>query len=187
MSLHYIFWHWPRSGVDLGVYAGKLVRFQEELENYLGGDLQGETAAYRSAAPPWAPAEATVFSDWYSLADGSKLDKLNEGALGGPDVKAAHAEVASLYGGGAGSLYDFKRGAAFDPALVTYTHWFAKPTGMSYDDFYLLLEPITTQPNTTLLRRRMVLGPSPEFCLASDQSFNLPPPIQPLILQMNRL
>ena len=186
MSLHYIFWHWPRTGVDLGVYAGKLVRFQEEVENYLGGDLSGETAAYRSAPPPWIPPDVTAFSDWYAVENGTLFDKLSD-VTAGPAVKVAHSELAALYGGGAGSLYDYKKGYAFDPTFVQYTHWFAKPTGMSYEDFYALLEPITSLPNTTLLRRRMVLGPSPEFCLASEKLYELPGPIVAYTLQMSRL
>jgi hypothetical protein len=186
MSLHYIFWHWPRPDVDLGVYAGKLVRFQEELENSMGGELQGETASYRSAPPPWVPAEATSFSDWYAMVDSSKLDLLNASAVNAA-VRPAHNELAALYGGGAGSLYDYKRGAAFDPAFVQYTFWFAKPPGMSYDDLYTLLAPVTESPNTTLMRRRMVLGPSPEFCIASEALHELPAPIAAQVLQMNRL
>ncbi len=58
---------------------------------------------------------------------------------------------------------------------------------MSYDDFYTLLEPVTAQPKAVLLRRLMVLGPSPEFCLASEQMFVLPAPIAGLTLPMSRL
>jgi hypothetical protein len=120
VSLHYIFWHYPRTGVDVAMYAGKLARFQEELENELGDNLLRESAAYRSDAPPWLPEGVTAFSDWYALHDASKLDNLNEGAVS-KYVKTAHAEIAALYGGGAGSLYDYKRGTAFDPAVVQYT------------------------------------------------------------------
>jgi len=187
MSLHYIFWHWPRPDVDLSVYAGKLVRFQEELENAVGGTLVGETGAYRSAAPPWTPGDAAVFSDWYSMDSGARLDELNDGAVGGEAVRLAHTELAALYGGGAGSLYDYKRGTAFDPMFLRYTHWFPKPAGMTYHDFNRLLEPVTSQSNTTLMRRRMVLGPSPEFCLASEALFELPAPLAASTLQMNRL
>ena len=186
MSLHYIFWHWPRTGVDLAVYAGKLVRFQEELELYLGGEIQGETAAYRSPTPPWLPGEATAFSDWYAMENSAKLDAINAGAVA-DSVRPAHSEIAALYGGGAGSLYDYKKGAALDPTVVQYTHWFPKPAGLSYAELYDLLEPVTAQPNTTLLRRRMVLGPSPEFCLASGLLLELPSPLAAIVLPMNRL
>jgi hypothetical protein len=58
---------------------------------------------------------------------------------------------------------------------------------MSYEKLYELLEPVLAQNNTTLLRRRMVLGPSPEFCLASERLHTLPTPIIPLQLRMSRL
>ena len=189
MSLHYVFWHWPRAGVDQGVYTGKLRRFHEELSTHIGSaGLQGAPAAFRSPAPTWLPPDATVaFSDWYAMENSSQLDALNAGAVS-DEVKVAHAELAALYGGGAGSLYDYKRGAAFDPAFVHHSHWFPKPSGMTYDDFYALLAPVTAQPKAALLRRRMVLGPSPEFCLASEQPIELPTPITGILrLPMSRL
>lgn len=185
-SLLYIFWSWPRPGTDLSVYGGRLSTFREELETYMGGQLTTETASFRGATPPWLPENVPAFSDWWPMPNSSVLDSLNAGALTS-EVKPAHDAIAELYGGGAGSLYDWKKGAPYDPSYVKYTHWFAKPAGMSYADLYGLLAPALEQGNTTLLRRRMVLGPSPEFCLASDSLFELMKPIEAFTLQMTRL
>lgn len=185
-SLLYIFWSWPRQGVDLAVYGGRLSTFREELEDYMGGQLTAETASFSSPAPPWLPKDVPAFSDWWPMQNASVLDNLNEGALTS-NVKPAHDAIAELYGGGAGSLYDWKKGVSYDPSWVNFTHWFAKPAGMSYAALYELLAPVLEQDKVLLLRRRMVLGPSPEFCIASEALFELAKPIEAFTLQMTHL
>lgn len=185
-TLLYIFWSYPRPGIDPAVYAGRSSTFREELENYMGGQLTAETASFLSPPPPWLATAGQAFSDWWPLPNASVLDNLNEGSQVS-EVKPSHDAVAALYGGGAGSLYDWKKGELYDPSFVNFTHWFAKPAGMSYSDLYELLEPALSAGKATLLRRRMVLGPSPEFCLASEALLELMEPIEPLTLQMTRL
>lgn len=186
MTLHYIFWHWPKADVDLAVYASRLHLFQEALAAEVGAGLLGRTAVYRSETPPWVPVKGYIFSDWFTLANGNALDRMNEAAVA-KNVRQPHAEIAALYGGGAGSLYDRKTGGDFDPLAVQFTQWFAKPAGMAYAEIYARLEFATKLESTWVLRRRMVLGPSPEFCMVSKALHKLPEPFKPLILPMDRL
>jgi hypothetical protein len=51
--------------------------------------------------------------------------------------------------------------------------WFSKPAGTSYEDFYTLVQPWTSQPGIGLWGRQMVLGPTPEFCLLSPTMVEL--------------
>jgi hypothetical protein len=43
-----------------------------------------------------------------------------------------------------------------------------------YDDFYKLLAPVTARPGAALWGRQMTLGPTPEFCLHSATTIELP-------------
>ena len=169
----YLFWHVPRAGADEAQYAAKLVRFQEELEQ-LGEGVSGlaaDPAAYRVDDVPWINASRTVYIDLYLMADSAKMDVLNTAAVSGA-MAAAHGEIATLYGSGAGSLYSVRTGTP-DPAQAAHAYWFAKPAGMSYADLDAALAPLV-ELGAAVLRRMMVLGPSPEFCLVSPAPLTLP-------------
>ncbi len=169
----YLFWHVPRTGADEAQYAAKLARFQEELEQ-LGSAASGlyaDPAGYRVADVPWINAGRTVYLDLYLLIDSSKMDVLNAAAVDS-NVAPAHGEIAALYGSGAGSLYNVRTGAV-DPVKSAHAYWFPKPAGMSYAELDLALAP-SVDLGAAVLRRMMVLGPSPEFCLLSPVALTLP-------------
>lgn len=169
----YLFWHVPRAGVDEAQYAAKLARFQEELEQ-VGGSVSGldaDPAAFRVDDVAWINAGRTVYVDLYLMSDSSKMDVLN-GAAVKDGMAAAHGEIAALYGSGAGSLYGVRTGTV-DPVQAKHAYWFSKPAGMSYAELDLALAP-SVDLGAAVLRRMMVLGPSPEFCLLSPVALTLP-------------
>jgi len=169
----YLFWHTPRTGVDEVVYAAKLARFQEELEQ-LGPGASGlvqDPAAYRLDAVPWVPVARPVYLDVYPMDSTAQMELLNTAAVTGP-LAQPHAEIAALYGSGAGSLYGLRAGSV---EAATDSYWFSKPAGMSYAELDSALAPLITT-GVALLRRMMVLGPSPEFGLLSPQALTLPSP-----------
>ena len=174
----YIFWHTPRAGVDEAVYVAKLVRFQEELEQ-LGTGASGlarDPAAYRVDPVPWFPVlgdvgNRSVYVDVYVMESTAQMELLNVAAVNGTMVEP-HAEIAALYGSGAGSLYRVRAG---DVVAAAHSYWFSKPAGMSYAELDAALAGLITA-GVALLRRMMVLGPSPEFCLFSPAELTLPAP-----------
>jgi len=100
------------------------------------------------------------------------LDILNEAAITGP-CKEPHNRVASQAAGGAGGLYQLRAG---EPGLATahVALWFAKPSGVSYEDLYAALQPEIEQATGSLWQRQMVLGPAPEFRWHSPRDHTLP-------------
>ncbi|MBY0505507.1 MAG: hypothetical protein K2X03_16460 [Bryobacteraceae bacterium] len=167
----YLFWHTPRAGVDEAQYAAKLIHFHEELEQLGSGStgLALDPVAYSLPEVPWIPVNRSVYLDVYAMDSTSRMETLNSAAVSGPMLQP-HQEIAALYGSGAGSLYDVRAGQ-LGPATDSY--WFAKPQGMTYAELDALLNPLIT-PGVALLRRLMVLGPSPEFCLLSPAPLTLP-------------
>ncbi|MBL8230611.1 MAG: hypothetical protein JNL98_19120 [Bryobacterales bacterium] len=167
----YIFWHVPRAGVDDAIYTARLARFQEELEqagpNVTG--LSAEPASFRLDDVAWIAAGRSVYLDLYVMDGTAQMEILNTAAVSG-DCKLPHDAVAELYGKGAGSLYQIRAGAI--PANPQHSYWFAKPSGMTYAELDQLLAPLLT--DAALLRRMMVLGPSPEFCILSSAAIVLP-------------
>jgi hypothetical protein len=183
-SLFYIFWSYPRADVDTGEYSLKLGAFRVALATRVGGQLVN-SETYKTGAVLWLPEGVPAFCDWYQMNSSAILDTLNDYALES-EVKPYHDAIAVLYGGGAGSLYDWKLGE-FAPAKVAFTHWFAKPKGMTYEALYEALKdilPPAEKVTSLLLRRRMVLGPSPEFCVASEALIEFPRPFESYAIQM---
>jgi hypothetical protein len=52
--------------------------------------------------------------------------------------------------------------------------WFAKPSGMTYENLYEILQPEVQQVADGLWQRQMTLGPTPEFCWHSLEDHRLP-------------
>jgi len=100
------------------------------------------------------------------------LEALNECAVSG-SCKDPHGRVASYAAGGAGGVYRLRAG---EPGLATarVALWFAKPSGMSYEDLYSALQPAIEQAAGSLWQRQMVLGPAPEFRWHGPRDHALP-------------
>lgn len=168
--LAYVFWHWPQPQVDVSEYETRQRDFQASLRTHPPTGFR-DSAVFRVADAPWIQAERG-YEDWYLVEGSVALDPLNDGAVA-PACRAAHDAAARLAAGGTAGLYRLRAGnAALDQ--VEYCCWFGKPAGMLYDDFYMLLAPVTAQPGVALWGRQMTLGPTPEFCLHSSTPVVLP-------------
>jgi hypothetical protein len=179
MNLTYFFWHTPRAGVEESVYTARLARFQEELEALERGNsgLMADPGCYRLDDVPWMNAGRPVYVDAYPLPGFAAMELLNSAAVTGV-MAGPHADVASLFGSGAGSLYEMRFGI-LDPAVVAHGYWFSKPGGMTYPEINAILEPFGVDGGA-VFRRVMVLGPAPEFCVLSPQPVALPASIPAL-------
>ena len=113
----------------------------------------------------------SVYVDVYVMESTAQMELLNVAAVNGTMVEP-HAEIAALYGSGAGSLYGVRAG---DLEAAAHSYWFSKPAGMSYAEMDSALAGLITA-GVALLRRMMVLGPSPEFCMFSPAELTLPAP-----------
>lgn len=168
--LAYAFWHWKRPDASREEYEARQRAFQSALAAHPPeGFLRATTV--RISGAPWAAAGGEAYEDWYLVRGMSCLEALNEAAVTA-SRKAAHDEVAVLAEGGSAGLYALKAGMpATVPAVAT---WFGKPAGVSYPALFEALAPIVATTPATLWMRRMVLGPTPEFCLHSPVPVELP-------------
>ena len=180
--LAYVFWHWPRPDVSIADYEARMRTFQGALAADGPRELRA-ARAWRVAGAPWLP-DGSGYEEWYLLDESAALDALNRGAVTGT-LAEPHNTVAALAAGGAAGLYQMvtgNPGAPATPASLdgTAAHWFAKPSGMPYADFYARLG----EAQSRLWRRMMVLGPTPEFCLLSDDADSVMPAAgQPITVQ----
>jgi len=169
--LAYVFWHWPKQGLDIRSYERDLTEFQRRLHSVRPSGFRG-AAVFRSAPAPGVGAPRPCYTDWYLLDNSAALDPLDECAVA-PPCREAHDRVARAASGGAGALYRLRAGV---PSFATarYASWLSKPAGMSYGEFYGRTGMATADASAVLWGRQMVLGPAPEFCLMSPQPLDLP-------------
>ncbi|HSP10820.1 MAG TPA: hypothetical protein VLU92_14660 [Candidatus Dormibacteraeota bacterium] len=167
--LAYVFFHRPAPAAGAIPYEAALRTFHSSL----------------GAAPPKGFAGSCSYrigggyADWYMLADSAALDWLNEAAVGNR-AQASHDVVARMSSDGAGKLFKLLSG---EPRSESgFETRFSKPSGMTYGELYERLEILTARPDVTLWRRMMVLGPPPEFCLASRSELELPAEMSPELL-----
>ncbi len=184
-ALAYVFWHWPSEGVEPRDYERGLISFHEALA---GVDLRGfrGSATFRIEGAPWVGPGSRGYEDWYLLDGSSALDPLNELAVSG-ERKGPHDRVAGASAvGGAGGLYGFGSGepAAVGSDLAT---WLTKQRGTSYGEFYDRIEPWTNAPQTSLWRRQLVLGPTPEFCVLGRPGTEFPADLSPVVVERTPL
>jgi hypothetical protein len=176
--LAYVFWHWPADGVATDEYERFQQQFHHGLSEAAIPGLQGSTAFRIDGQAPWLGG-SPAYVDWYLLDGSAALDALNEAAVAGLR-KGAHDVLARAMGAGAGSLFQARLPTAFSAITTSRcATWFAKPRGMPYDPFYQRLQPVSGQPNVSLWRRQMVLGPTTEFGLLSADRVQLPPGLEP--------
>jgi hypothetical protein len=116
---------------------------------------------------PVPSAPEGYYVDWYLMADFAALGELNVAAVNGT-LKAPHDRVAARSGGGAAGLYQLRAGGA--QLVAGWETWFAKPRGWGYADVDRSLEgTLRFAPESSLLRRQLVLCPTTEFCLVTRQ------------------
>ncbi|MGE5644985.1 MAG: hypothetical protein ACM336_04250 [Acidobacteriota bacterium] len=174
--LAYVFWHWPKDGVETKAYENALGRFHQALKGDDAPDGFISSASFRIARTEWTPRD-TAYEDWYLLTDFDALGNLNEAALANARAMP-HVEAAAQSEGGAAGLYGSIAGQSrLTP--VRFAAWLSKPRGMTYKDFFAALAPHTTKPDITLWQRQMSLGPAREFCLHATGQHELPEEFRP--------
>lgn len=151
--LAYIFWHWPT--VEAG-YEAALFAFHRALADHPPRGFRG-SRTFRVGARPWLTVPR-AYEDWYFVDDFTALGALNDAATSGPR-QAAHDAVAALPAGGVASLYGLVGRRIGAPRYATFR---SKPDGMNYRAYIA-----SVSENAELWQRKMVLGPSPEFCILS--------------------
>jgi hypothetical protein len=178
--LAYVFWHWKQAGVAEGDYE----RLQRGFHAALGaapptGFERSYTHALRGAA--WANGDGDAYEDWYLVDGSAALDPLNDAAISA-SRKRPHDAAAAVAAGGTAGLYGLRLGEA--PSSPRFDAWFHKPSGVSYDEMWRLLGPLTDHGGVGVWVRHMVLGPSPEFCVQADRAVALPQSLAALTLEL---
>lgn len=179
--LAYVFWHWPNSAIDSRSYEESLVSFHRSLAAVTPEGFN-ESAVFRIGGAPWIGSGQRGYEDWYLVEGSSALDPLNESAVAGI-CQQPHHKAAKAAAGGTAGLYRLRQG---EPQVgqARYAHWFAKPTGTSYEGLYNELRPGTQGSGVSLWGRQMTLGPTPEFCLLAPRKLELPSRLSPLTLRL---
>lgn len=151
--LAYLFWHRPNVWVSRDEYEQRLVDFHAGLVD--GGV---DSASFRLERLPFADADG--YEDWYLARDWEALGALNRAATEGPQARR-HDASAELSGEGWGGVYALVRG---EPSVPTGVRWASKDRGETYSSF------LARQRGISVWQRQLLLGPAPEFCLASEPS-----------------
>ena len=168
--LAYLFWHWPLREAEQEQYESSLFEFHRSLVDRKPDGFR-ESYVFRLKETPWPSNEGPVYEDWYLVNDFQALGLLNEGAVSGVS-RAPHHGIAQQAEGGAGGVYRLRAG---EPALsrARQAHWFSKPRGLPYDDFYREI-PVPALKAGGLWERQMVLGPAAECCLLTIEKIQVP-------------
>jgi len=187
--LAYVFWHWPNPEVTAAEYEALQRSFHAALSASAPAGFVSSCAFRLEGDAPWLGPVAPHYADWYLLENSASIDALNIAAVSGL-CERPHAEVAQAMAAGAGSLFALRGDtlvtSATSATSVTAARqatFLTKPRPMSYPDFYA--EVSAFAPNqSSLWRRALVLGPTPEFALLTTTEVSAPATLQPLILRL---
>jgi hypothetical protein len=179
-TLAYVFWHWRQPQVPAAEYERRQRDFHAALAAH-PPDGFSHSASSALTGAPWANGGAEAYQDRYLIADSCALDALDRAVVGGAQ-RAAHDRAAGAAASGVGGLYRARLGAAL-PA-PRHAQWFGKPRTSSYDDLLARFEPLVRPHESVLWMRRLVLGPTPEFCVESTKPFEIPSDLEPLALSL---
>lgn len=146
--LAYVFWHQPKADVDTADYEAAQRDFHRVLDV--------ASACFRLAHLPFA--DGAGYEDWYLVGDWDGIGRLNEAAVDSAR-RESHDHAAAPAAAGWGAVYGLERGAAEIPAGAD---WREKPRGEPAEEF---LDRLPS--GVAVWRRQLVLGPAPEFCLAT--------------------
>ena len=169
--LAYVFWHWPQSQITRGSYLEHLADFHRTLAANKSTGFQ-RSVVFGIHGANWLNTTSEAFEEWYLLDDSAAMDPLNDAAVSGV-CEEPHNRVAREAADGTGGLYRLRTGHE-DLAQARFAVWLSKPNGVTYPDFYTVLQPITSQPGVALWGRQMTLGPTTEFCIHSSTPLQLP-------------
>lgn len=157
--LAWIFWHSRFAEIPEPEYRAALTAFHERIaaaapDGFLGSRI------VRYDAIPWLHSATEIYEDWYFVRDSAALDALDEAALAA-FTQDAHARVARLAATAISGLYRLRAGSPL--ANPSRCFWMSKPRGDSYDAFIARISSASA-----VWSRKMVLGPTPEFCVESE-------------------
>jgi len=169
--LAYVFWHWPQPGIDPDTYVDHLRTFHQTLAANKPDGFQ-RSVVFRIRDAGWLKTKGDAYEEWYLLDDSAAMDRINEAAVSGA-CEESHNRVARAAADGVGGLYRLRTGQEH-LAQSKFATWLGKPAGISYNDFYAALQPLTSQPGVALWGRQMTLGPTTEFCIHSSTPIELP-------------
>jgi hypothetical protein len=172
--LAYVFWHRPAPGQARDEYEGALEAFHEALAES-PPDGFSRSFCHRFDHLPWLGSGGPGYEDWYLAEGWTAVGMLETGAVSGPR-RGPHDRAAIASADGAGAVYGLAAGSAEgleDGARA----WFARPAATEYHDLDRRLAPALD--GAGLWRRRLVLGPAPEHCLAGALAAGLPAELDP--------
>ena len=169
--LAYVFWHWPQAGIDQATYVDHLREFHQTLASNKPRGFQ-HSVVFRIRGANWLNTQGDAYEEWYLLDDSAAMDRLNDAAVSGA-CEEPHNRVAREAADGIGGLYRLRTGQE-NLAAARFVVWLSKPAGVSYNEFYAALQPLTSQPGVALWGRQMTLGPTTEFCLHSSTEIEMP-------------
>jgi hypothetical protein len=179
-QLLYVFWHWRHAAADRAEYERRQLSFHAAYEAHPPGGFVGSSSSVVVGAP-WANGGDIAYEDRYALRDASALDTLDQSVAADPHRRAHEGAVQGVAGGTAG-LYRVRLGVPV--SNPRHALWFGRGEGMTYGALVAVLAPLVRDGESVLWMRRMVLGPTPEFCLESVTPMSLPPPLLPLELEL---
>ena len=172
--LAYLFWHEPRSEVDVGRYVELLQAFHRALAAAPPPSFTRSWSVRLDVAPWDAGPARQPFEDWYLVEDWAALGTLNEAAVRAPRWSRGPLRAA-LATNGAGGLYLLQHGTLDGP--MPWVGWVVKPPGEPYETFEPQLRAaVDAAGGGAVLRRQMVFGPAPEYALLAGREPELPWP-----------
>lgn len=181
--LAYVFWHWKQAEITAKDYESRQRAFHAALAAAPSSGFLGSFSVSLSHAP-WAARGGDAYEDWYLVHDFNALGLLNEAAVSASRA-APHDAAAAVAAGGAGGLYDLRRGAALRGPV--YAQWFGKPEGMPYSELFVQLAPVVDHIQGALWMRQMVLGPAPEFCLHAAAPVSMAAAFSALVIPLREI
>ncbi len=172
--LAYVFWHRPRDPEAREAYERANIDFHRSLAHNPPAGMLG-SAFFRLPELPWLSAaraggkdaaDAGGYEDWYLVEDFTALGVLDEAAVG-RGHRSRHEQIARRYGAGAGGIYGLREGRPHPGMLAEapLAIWVDAPPGAQAGPLAEMLVDGVDPARASLWRRRLVLGPAPDYCL----------------------
>jgi|SRR5581483_2544654 len=178
--LAYVFWHWSAPNTIPSTYEDHLRAFHRALAQNPSQGFIG-SAAFRIEGALWLP-QMSAYEDWYLVNDFGALGTLNEAAVSGAR-KNPHDDAARMSAGGTAGLYRPVLGEPEFPS-ARFAVWVAKPSNISYDQFFDDARLWLHGKSAVLWQRQMTLGPTSEFCLQSAERITVPQRFAPVAVEL---
>lgn len=169
----YVFWHWKQPAVAAPDYERVQRAFHDALAHAPPAGFHW-SQSFAISGCAWAGDKGEAYEDRYLVDDLPALEALEQAAVTA-SRQAPHDAAAALAAGGAAGVYALKLGTPMH--VPRHATWFSKPEGVSYAALWARIDPVITRGEASVWMRKMVLGPTPEFCVYSADPLELPAPI----------